>query len=181
MVTVGVWIALIVLTHTLAIAGHGPAEIGDRRSPGASRTGYIGLPGRLRIRLAPDRHGSSGRAGKQQAILKRIGSLFVLDCSLLLIWGAAILYGKAADFGERLAIAGSIVVVLALAWDFMFSGEMLNEGEADSLMPQRARILAYLGYLLLTLAVVLQLGTLRSATTGAHIGVVAGRAWSRSA
>ena len=173
MVTVGVWIALIVLTHTLAIAGHDllRLEIGGVQAlAGLATLGYLAVY--VFPRLAPDRHGSSGRAGKQQAILKRIGSLFVLDCSLLLIWGAAILYGKAADFGERLAIAGSIVVVLALAWDFMFSGEMLNEGEADSLMPQRARILAYLGYLLLTLAVVLQLGTLRSATTGAHIGVV---------
>lgn len=173
MVTVGVWIALIVLTRTLAIAGHGllRLEIGGVQAlAGLATLGCVVVYAFRR--LAPGRQGFGGRAGKQQAILEKIGSLFVLDCSLLLIWGAAILYGKAASIGETFAIVGSVVVVLALTWDFMFSGEMLNEGEADALMPRRSRILAYLGYLLLTLAVVLLLGTLRSATTGAHIGVV---------
>jgi hypothetical protein len=173
MVTVGAWIALIVLTRTLAIAGHGllRLEIGGVQAlAGLATLGCVAVY--VFGRLASGRQGSGRRAGKQQAILEKIGSLFVLDCSLLLIWGAAILYGKAADIGETLAIVGSVVVVLALTWDFMFSGEMLNEGEADSFMPQRSRILAYLGYLLLTLAVVLLLGTLRSATTGAHIGVI---------
>jgi hypothetical protein len=173
MVTVGVWIALIVLTRAHAIAGHGllRLEIGGVQAlAGLATLGCVAVY--VFRRLALGRQGAAGRAGKQQAILEKIGSLFVFDCSLLLIWGAAILYGKAAGIGETLAIVGSVVVILALTWDFMFSGEMLNEGEADSLMPRRSRILAYLGYLLLTLAVVLLLGTLRSAATGAHIGVV---------
>lgn len=173
MVTVGVWIALIVLTRTLAVAGHGQLRLeigGVQALAGLATLGYVAVY--VFRRLASGRQGSGGRAEKQQAILEKIGSFFVLDCSLLLIWGAAILYGKAASIGETLAIVGSVVVLLAMTWDFMFSGEMLNEGEADALMPRRSRILAYLGYLLLTLAVVLLLGTLRSATTGAHIGVV---------
>jgi hypothetical protein len=170
MMTVGIWIALIVLTRTLAIAGHGllRLEIGGVQALAGLAT-LVCVAVYVFRRLASSREGSGG---KQQATLEKIGSLFVLDCSLLLVWSAAILYGKAAGIGETLAIAGSLVVVLALTWDFMSSGEMLNEGEADSLMPRRSRILVYLGYLLLTLAVVLLLGTLRSATTGAHIGVV---------
>jgi hypothetical protein len=174
MVTVGIWIGLIVLTRTLAISDHSllRLEIGGVQAlAGLATLGYVAVY--VFHHLAPGGQGSRGRAGKQQTILEKIGSFFVLDCGLLIIWGAAILYGKAASIGETLAIVGSVVVVLALTWDFMFSGEMLNEGEADALMPRRSRILAYLGYLLLTLAVVLLLGTLRSATTGVHIGVVA--------
>ena len=180
MVTVGAWIALIFSTRDLAIinaAGHGVLRLeigGIQALAGAATLGYVAALVRC---LASARHRPCGRLEKerllekQQAILEKISNLFGLDCSLLLIWGAAILYGKAADVGEAVAILGSVVVVLALAWDFMFSGEMLNEGKADSPMPQCARILAYMGYLLLTISVVLQLGTLRSATTGAYIGV----------
>jgi hypothetical protein len=126
-----------------------------------------------------------------------------LNGGLLLVWGGAILYGQAARAGTMLAVYQAGVVVLALAWEFISSGEMLNSrkpargpaahpaddlpeaqpapggtgrdvriGRWQRLMPQRARILAYLGYLLLTLSVVLQLGTPRSPAGGAHIELI---------
>jgi hypothetical protein len=61
---------------------------------------------------------------------------------------------------------------MALMWELIFSGEMLNSGEAASLLPRRARVLIYLGYLLLTASAALQLATLHSPSTGGRVETV---------
>jgi hypothetical protein len=101
----------------------------------------------------------------------RLGMVLVLIGGLFLVWGAAALYGQAARAGAVHILQG-IVVILVLAWEFASSGPLLNKGDCTSLWPRRARVLAYLGYLLLTVSVVLQLGTLRSLPGGAPLDVV---------
>ena len=108
----------------------------------------------------------------EPVVRRRLGSLLALNVSMLLVWGAAILYATAAHLGDALAILQGLIVLLALTWDFFSSGEMLNHGGAKSIMPRRARILVYLGYLLLTLSVVLELGTLRAPTPGMPLNVI---------
>jgi hypothetical protein len=108
----------------------------------------------------------------EPVVRRRLGSLLALNVSMLLVWGAAILYGTAAHLGDTLAILQGLIVLLALTWDFFSSGEMLNHGKAKSIMPRRARILVYLGYLLLTLSVVLELGTLREPASGMPLDVI---------
>jgi hypothetical protein len=90
----------------------------------------------------------------------------VLDFSLLVIWAAANLYETASRGGSSLPILLGLVLLLALLWELAFSGTMLNPGEPTSPMPHRARVVAYVGFLMLTATAVLQLTTLHSVYTG---------------
>jgi hypothetical protein len=101
----------------------------------------------------------------------RLGIVLVLIGGLFLVWGAAALYGQAARAGA-VHILQSVVLIGALAWEFATAGPLLNKGGCTSLVPRRARFLAYLGYLLLTVSVVLQFGTLRSLPGGAPLDVI---------
>jgi hypothetical protein len=109
---------------------------------------------------------------QEPVVRRRLGSLLALNVSMLLVWGAVILYGTASHLGDTLAILQGVIVLLALTWDFFSSGEMLNHGKTKSIMPRRARILLYLGYLLLTLSVVLELGTLREPASEMPLNVI---------
>jgi hypothetical protein len=114
--------------------------------------------------------GNHFRAGRRQAFRGRfpdkLDGLVVLDFSLLVIWAAANLYETASRGGSSLPILLGLVLLLALLWELAFSGTMLNPGEPTSPMPHRARVVAYVGFLMLTAAAVLQLTTLHSVYTG---------------
>jgi hypothetical protein len=84
--------------------------------------------------------------------------------------GRAGLYGAANRAGSSRPVLLGVALVLALLWELGFSGPALNPGDATSAMPHRARVIAYSGYLILTTAAVLQLGTLRSSTR-APVGI----------
>jgi hypothetical protein len=198
LVTAGVWVAVTFLQATSAAfrkAGHllPRLEIGGVQAlAGLAALGLVTVL--IARRAVTDRLPSGNRPTNDRVIISRLGSLMRLNGGLLLVWGGAILYGQAARAGTMLAVYQGGVVVLALAWEFISSGEMLNSrkptrepaaqsapgvtgrdqhiGRWQRLMPQRARILAYLGYLLLTLSVVLQLGTLHSPAGGAHIELI---------
>lgn len=106
-----------------------------------------------------------GRSEPGPATGRRLGSLLVLDISLLLIWGAEELYGTASRVEATQVKLGALVIVLALLWELAFSGPMLNPARTGDLdehgrdskaaeraaydraaaspMPPRARILIY--------------------------------------
>jgi len=128
------------------------------------------------------------RPAQDQVLTKRFGSLLVLNLTLLLLWGAAKLYAAAGSAGSAQAAAQGVIIMVALLWELAFSGDILNSEKADENtnpgeatentspgervpVPQDARVLGYVGYLLLTASAVLQLGTLRSAATGARLEV----------
>jgi hypothetical protein len=102
---------------------------------------------------------------------RRLGYLIVLNVTLFLIWGTTNLYGTASHAGASRPILLGLILMLAMAWELAFSGPMLNPGDSDSPMPHRARVILYAGYLLLTTAAFLQLGTLHAIPSGADVGI----------
>jgi hypothetical protein len=176
LITSGLWFGVSFLQAGTASSRAGSAlprlEIGGILTlAGLAALGMVAV---LALRgVATGGCAQGNRPSQQEVIPRRLGDLLVFSCSLLLIWGAATLYGQAAQAGTMSAIYQGIIIVVALAWEFIFSGELLNKGsKPGSLVPQPARILAYLGYLMLTLSVVLQLGTLRPTTGTGNIELV---------
>jgi hypothetical protein len=173
-VATGAWVALTFLGRSAAVqtAGHHLLSLqigGVQALAGLATFGYM-------IVVAHGRWTAARRNGREDTkrtsvISRRFGSLFVLNCSLLLTWAAGVLYGTASRVGSTLAVVQGIVVIAALLWELIFSGELLNCGKPESALPRRARLLLYLGYLLLTASAVLQLSTLRSPATGARVEV----------
>jgi hypothetical protein len=173
-VATGAWVALTFLGRSAAVqtAGHHLLSLqigGVQALAGLATFGYMIVValGRWTAARRNDREDTK----RTNAISRRLGSLFVLNCSLLLTWAAGILYGTASRVGSTLAVVQGIVVIAALLWELIFSGELLNCGKPESALPRRARLLLYLGYLLLTASAVLQLSTLRSPATGARVEV----------
>ena len=67
--------------------------------------------------------------------------------------GMAALYDHALA-ASRIAIWAAVIVLVAMAWDVVMSGEsMTNEGTRR--IPRATRVLAFLGYVLLVAATVL--------------------------
>lgn len=127
---------------------------------------YLAVPA---IRsLARRRRGEP--ASRRAPFSDRLGGLLALDITLLLIWATAGLYGAAGQAGSSRPVLLGVVLILALLWELGFSGPALNPGDVTSAMPHRARVITYSGYLILTAAAVLQLGTLHS-STGAPVGI----------
>ena len=173
-VATGAWVALTFLGRSAAVqtVGHHLLSLqigGVQALAGLATFGYMIVValGRWTAARRNDREDTQ----RTSAISRRLGSLFVLNCSLLLTWAAGILYGTASRVGSTLAVVQGIVVIAALLWELIFSGELLNCGKPKSALPRRARLLLYLGYLLLTASAVLQLSTLRSPATGARVEV----------
>ncbi len=173
-VATGAWVALTFLGRSAAVqtAGHHLLSLqiaGVQALAGLATFGYMIVVALRRWHAA--RRNDREDIQRTSEISRRLGSLFVLNCSLLLTWAAGILYGTASRVGSTLAVAQGIVVIAALLWELIFSGELLNCGKPASALPRRARLLLYLGYLLLTASAVLQLTTLRSPATGARVEV----------
>jgi hypothetical protein len=173
-VATGAWVALTFLGRSAAVqtAGHHLLSLqiaGVQALAGLATFGYMIVVALRRWHAV--RRNDRENIQRTSEISRRLGSLFVLNCSLLLTWAAGILYGTASRVGSTLAIAQGIVVIAALLWELIFSGELLNCGKPASALPRRARLLLYLGYLLLTTSAVLQLSTLRSPATGARVEV----------
>jgi hypothetical protein len=173
-VATGAWVALTFLGRSAAVqtAGHHLLSLqiaGVQALAGLATFGYMIVVALRRWHAA--RRNDREDTQRTSEITRRLGSLFVLNCSLLLTWAAGILYGTASRVGSTLAVAQGIVVIAALLWELIFSGELLNCGKPASALPRRARLLLYLGYLLLTVSAVLQLSTLRSPATGARVEV----------
>jgi uncharacterized membrane protein YhaH (DUF805 family) len=173
-VATGAWVALTFLGRSAAVqtAGHHLLSLqiaGVQALAGLATFGYMIVVALRRWHAA--RRNDREDTQRTSEISRRLGSLFVLNCSLLLTWAAGILYGTASRVGSTLAVAQGIVVIAALLWELIFSGELLNCGKPASALPRRARLLLYLGYLLLTASAVLQLSTLRSPATGARVEV----------
>jgi len=173
-VATGAWVALTFLGRSAAVqtVGHHLLSLqigGVQALAGLATFGYM-IVVALRRWLAARRNDREN-AQRTSAISHRLGSLFVLNCSLLLTWAVGILYGTASRVGSTLAVVQGLVVMAALLWELIFSGELLNCGKPASALPRRARLLLYLGYLLLAASAVLQLSTLRSPSTGARVEV----------
>ncbi len=82
----------------------------------------------------------------------RVGLIGLLATVWTLV-GMAALYDHALA-ASRIAIWAAIIVLVAMAWDVVMSGEsMTNEGSKR--LPRASRVLAFLGYVLLVAATVL--------------------------
>jgi hypothetical protein len=168
----GAWVGLTRIGAAAAGTSMTEGAVFSRQSGGlaalaaVSTLTYLAV---LAIRsLARRRQGE--RAGRRERFPDRLDGLLALDITLLLIWATAGLYGAASRAGSSRPVLLGVVLMLALLWELGFSGPALNPGDVTSAMPHRARVIAYSGYLILTTAAVLQLGTLRSAT-GAPVGI----------
>jgi hypothetical protein len=176
LVMTGVWVALIFFESSSMVfkkTGHLLPRLGIGGIEALAGLAALGCVMAFVLHHRPGADRASDEWIKQhRAIRGKLGSLLVLNCGLLLLWGMAILYGTAARVGTTVTIFQGVIVVLALAWEFFSSGEMLNSDRPRSLVPRSARVLMYLGYLVLTLSAVLQLGTLRAPATGMRVEVV---------
>lgn len=114
---------------------------------------------------------NSERVKHRTPFLRRLRVLLVLDVTLLLVWASASLYGAASQASSAQPVMLGIVLIAALLWELGWSGPMLNPRDSTSAIPHRARVVAYVGYLILTTAAVLQLGTLHLAYTKAPVGI----------
>jgi hypothetical protein len=172
LVIMGAWVTLTFAGRTAAVqaGGHHLLSLqlgGVQALAGLGTFGYLAV---IAFRRWPGtRRNDRQNTQRTNAAWRRLRRLFVLNCSLLLTWAAATLYGTASRLGSTLAIVQGIVVLAALLWELTFSGQLLNSGEPRSVLPRPARLLMYLGYLLLTASAVLQLSTLRSPDTGARV------------
>jgi hypothetical protein len=168
----GAWVGLTRITAAAAGTSMTEGEVFNRQAGGlaalaaVSTLTYLAF---LAIRSLAHRQ-QRERASRRALFPDRLDGLLALDITLLLIWATAGLYGAASRAGSSRPVLLGVVLMLALLWELAFSGPALNPGDATSAMPHRARVLAYSGYLILTTAAVLQLGTLRS-STGAPVGI----------
>lgn len=141
---------------------------------GLAALAAIGTLGYLVARAGINRRSPKGQAARNR-LPHKLGGLLVLDLSLLVIWAAAHLYETASRGGSSGPVLLGLVLLLALLWELASSGTMLNPSMPDSdvpdpPMPHRARVVAYVGFLTLTAAAVLQLATLHSVSTGTPAG-----------
>lgn len=94
----------------------------------------------------------------------RVGLIGLLATVWTLV-GMAALYDHALA-ASRIAVWAAIIVLVAMAWDVIMSGEsMTNEG--TRLIPRAARVLAFLGYVILVAATVLFYSGQKVTGTGA--------------
>jgi hypothetical protein len=168
----GAWVGLARITAAAAGTSMTEGAVFSRQAGGLAALAAISTLiylAALAIRsLAHRRQGE--RASHRASFPDRLDGLLALDITLLLIWAAASLYGAASRAGSSRPVLLGVVLMLALLWELGFSGPALNPGDTNSAMPHRARVIAYSGYLTLTAAAVLQLGTLHS-STGAPVGI----------
>lgn len=79
--------------------------------------------------------------------------LIALQTTVWSLIGMGVLYDHALN-ASRIAVWAAIIVLVAIAWDVLMSGEsMTNEGSRR--IPRAARVLAFLGYVILVAATVL--------------------------
>ncbi|HEX4212559.1 MAG TPA: hypothetical protein VIA06_04420, partial [Candidatus Dormibacteraeota bacterium] len=58
-------------------------------------------------------------------------------------------YGVGEDFGERLSLIAALLVLAAILWDVLMSGESVTNVEGRAL-PRHSRVMLYTGYAMLT-------------------------------
>jgi hypothetical protein len=165
----GAWIGLTGFGATAANLNVG--ELFDIEARGLAVLAAIGTLGYLAVRAvrAQNHNLPGGQVCTRGPFPDRLDRLLVLDLSLLAIWAAANLYAAATRGGKSFPVLLGLILLLALLWDLISSGQMLNPGKPTSPMPHRARVITYVGFLMLTTAAVLQLATLHSASTGAAV------------
>jgi hypothetical protein len=190
----GAWIGLTGLIASAADTKLHELQAFNMAVGGLAALAAIGTLGYLVARTRINRPSPQAQAARQRHQHK-LGMLLVLDLSLLVIWAAAHLYETASRAGSSGPVLLGVVLLLALLWELGSSGTMLNPDmpdpdtpdpdtpdpdtpdpdspdpdTPDPLMPHRARVVAYAGFLTLTAAAVLQLATLHSVSTGAPAG-----------
>jgi hypothetical protein len=173
--TVGVWEALTFFESTSTAfvkAGHLLPKLGIAGVQALAGLATLGFVAAFVVR-----HYAAARQPPGELFRKHVFLLLVFNCSLLYVWGAANLDVIAAGVGTGLVAFQGVVIVLALLW--LLSSGGMSDGRS-ALMPLRSRVLVYLGYLMLTLSIVLQLDSLPggvhvkliSAATIAQVGIV---------
>lgn len=170
----GAWISLTGLIASAAGTKLQELQAFNMAVGGLTALAAIGTLGYLVARTGISRRSPETLPGRYR-LPHKLGGLLVLDLSLLVIWAAAHLYETASRGGSSGPVLLGVVLLLALLWELASSGTMLNPGMPDSdvpdpPIPHRARVVAYVGFLTLTAAAVLELATLHSVSTGAPAG-----------
>jgi hypothetical protein len=91
--------------------------------------------------------------------------LVVLGGGLQVLAWLSILYKTAALVGARLSIVQAIVILLALSWELVVSGEPVTNGDSRA-FPRVSRLLPFCGYIMLVATAVLLFSSLRAHGTG---------------
>jgi hypothetical protein len=94
--------------------------------------------------------------------------LVMLGAGLQLLTWLSQLYRTASLTGARLSIAQGIVILVALLWELIVSGEQLTNRHTRAL-PRATRVLVLCGYLMLVATAVLFFSSLREHGTGAPL------------
>jgi hypothetical protein len=166
----GAWIGLTRLGATIARAHVTGSGLFNREAGGLAAIAAAGTLGYLTAAALRGRRDSQ-REDHRTTLSRRLRVLLVLDVTLVLVWASGSLYGAASQASSGQPAVLGLVLIAALLWELGWSGPMLNRGDPTSAIPHRARVLAYVGYLLMTTAAVLQLGTLHLAYNRAPVGI----------
>lgn len=82
-----------------------------------------------------------------------------LNVGLLFVWLMLLLYDRAIELSKSsadhpLSWAAALIVLIALGWDLLMSGESFTNRD-DERLPRHTRLLLYLGYIMLTATLVM--------------------------
>ncbi|HZS15686.1 MAG TPA: hypothetical protein VFC09_13910 [Candidatus Dormibacteraeota bacterium] len=103
-----------------------------------------------------------------QAAAPLLTLLVVLLAGLQVIAWIADLYGAAQDVSGRFSVAQALVLVLALAWDLVMSGYSITNRDSRG-VPRHARVLLWMGYIVLVASAVLLFSSMRVSGGGQPI------------
>jgi hypothetical protein len=106
------------------------------------------------------------RAPPAADVAEPLAMLFALNGGLLVVALMAALYEGALLV--RFGVAQAVIVLLALLWDTTMSGEQVTNVEGR-LFPRPARVLLFLGYIMLVSAAVLYFTSWQVQATGAPV------------
>jgi hypothetical protein len=92
--------------------------------------------------------------------------LVVLGGGLQVLAWLSSLYKTAALVGAQLSIVQAVVILLALSWELIVSGEPVTNGDSRA-FPRVSRVLLFCGYIMLVATAVLLFSSLRAHGSGA--------------
>lgn len=98
--------------------------------------------------------------------MTRLKSIFALNVSLVFVTWISALFGE--QRGVRIGVIQGVIVLMALLWDVLMSGGSITN-RAGRWFPRHARVLAYLGYIMVTAAAILNFSSWRVQATGAPL------------
>lgn len=105
-----------------------------------------------------------------------------LNIGLLFVWLMLLLYDRAINLSQSsadhpLSWAAALIVLIALGWDLLMSGESFTNRD-DERLPRHTRLLLYLGYIMLTATLVMYFSAQQfTHNPGAHEALFESEPW----